>query len=259
MENNTIFSEKSQSQLYKSEDAHFWFKTRAKFIIDRLKHLGLLRKEYQVAEIGCGNGYTSSKLINHYSHYHALEGTESAIANMQLRLNEAGLDSKLYTLTVADLTKYEFNKSYDLVFAFDVLEHIDPKDLAITLKIIYQALSTNGKFVITVPAFNWLWTSIDVQAGHFQRFDRKSLEELLSTNGFKVNYYSYMFLAVLPFYILQRYLLNLKHGETAGDSHLEINPILNTVLHGLTMLDFMLVKLTCRLGLGSSLFCVASK
>ncbi len=259
MKNQTIFSEKSQTQLYKSEDSHFWFKTRAKFIISRLKHLGLLKKEYQVAEIGCGNGYTSSKLINYYSHYHALEGTEAAISNMQLRVNEANLDSKLYSLTVADLTKYKFEKEHDLIFAFDVLEHIHPSDLSSALKTIRDGLCNKGKFIITVPAFSWLWTSIDEEAGHFQRFDIASLTELLTTNGYTVNYYSYMFLTVLPFYILQRYILKLKHKKTVGASHLAINPILNTALELLAMIDLMLVRLTNRLGLGSSLFCVASK
>lgn len=255
----SVFSETSQAQLYQSEDKHFWFKTRAEFIINRLKNLGLLGAEYEVAEIGCGNGYTSSKLINYYSHYHAIEGTESAIQNMQERLNTVDISPSKYTLTVADITKYKFSKQYDLVFAFDVIEHIEPKELDLALKIIKENLSSNGKLVITVPAFQWLWTCIDEQAGHFRRFDNKSLEQVLTNNGFKIEYHSYMFLAVLPFYIAQRYLLLKQHGKSASDSHLEINPILNTILYGLTMLDFIILKVTKRLGLGSSLFCVASK
>ena len=263
MAEKTILSTDSQSKLFNSEDRHFWFKSRAEFIINRLKTFQLLNKEFNALEIGCGNGYTSSQLINSYSHYHALEGSQTAIENMQQRLLEANIKQEKYTLTVADLTEYKLApESYQLVLAFDVLEHIDPQELNKTLKSIHDSLSINGKIVITVPAFKWLWTNIDTLSGHYQRFDSKSMTQVLEANGFKVDYLSYIFMTVLPFYLAQRFMLNQKQDQlksNLAESHMSINPIINFILGNLTKINFIILSMLSFLPIGSSLFCIATK
>lgn len=259
MASTGIFSKEAQDHLFEREERHFWFRSRAEFIIGRLKHLGLLSKDHEVAEIGCGNGYTSSKLMNYYKHYCATEGSSEALRNMQARLNNLGIDTSLYTLKTIDLSKEDLGNKYDIVFAFDVLEHIPPDQLDIVLAKIYQSLKPEGNLVITVPAFMWLWTSIDDSAGHYQRFTRTSFAALATKHGFKINYSSYLFMAVLPFYIAQRYLLKLKHGAKAAEGHLEINPLINTILYTLCQLDALIISILGRLPVGSSLFSVISK
>lgn len=259
--NETIFSGEAQCKLFAAEEKHFWFNIRAKLIIDRLKDLKLLDKSFEVAEIGCGNGYTSTRLMPYFQHYHASEGSKEALANLEKRLQVHGLDDEKYTLSCIDLKQEKLKGEYDLLFAFDVIEHIAPKDLDAVLKSISSSIKSDGHFVLTVPAFSWLWSPVDDQSGHFQRFDIQSMTALLESAGFKVTYHSYLFFMVLPFYILQRALYQFMQPKDSSDEKnpLAINPVVNSVLYVLSKIDFVLLKIFGKLGLGSSLFCVARK
>ncbi len=249
----TIFSSEAQAKLFAAEDKHFWFRARAEFIIDKLKQFGLLDSSYKVAEIGCGNGYTSSQLIRHYAHYYAYEGSPKALEQMKCRLED--IDPSKYSLRVSDISQSQLEPNLDLVLALDVLEHIAPEDLPKVLEQIAKSLKSSGRLVLTVPAHMWLWSSVDEEAKHYQRFDIKSMRKLLEQNGFQIKYYSYLFLMVLPFYIAQRYLLQSR--EKISSSHLSINPILNLIFGLLSNLDLLASKLLGMLPLGSSLFCIA--
>lgn len=138
---------------------------------------------------------------------------------------------------------------------------IDRNDLDIVLKSISSSIKSDGHFVITVAAFSWLWSPVDDQSGHFQRFDVQSLTMLLEPAGFKFTYHSYLFFMVLPFYILQRALYQFMQPKDSNDEKdpLAINPVVNSILYVLSKIDFVLLKIFGKLGLGSSLFCVARK
>ena len=74
---------------------------------------------------------------------------------------------------------------------FDVLEHIeDDVDALVRLG---QMLAPGGKVYLTVPSHKWLWSSADVQAGHYRRYTRKQLSDVLTRAGFDVEFASYFF------------------------------------------------------------------
>jgi SAM-dependent methyltransferase len=79
--------------------------------------------------------------------------------------------------------------SYDLVYAINVLEHIE--DLNKSLAGIRTALKPGGRFFVFVPAFALLWTSLDDECGHIQRFTRSSLRKALTDAGFEIEQQRY--------------------------------------------------------------------
>ena len=83
------------------------------------------------------------------------------------------------------------DSSVDSIGLFDVLEHIeeDHKFLAIA----HNYMQQGGMLYITVPAHQYLWSWMDIQAGHFRRYSIASLTKLLEKNRFKLNYISYFF------------------------------------------------------------------
>lgn len=75
-------------------------------------------------------------------------------------------------------------RKYDYLFAFEVLEHI--KDDYKTLKEWSSLLKNNGKIIISVPAHPSKWSLSDTSVGHFRRYEKKGLEELLNKVNIKI-------------------------------------------------------------------------
>src|SRR3546814_10271932 len=71
-----------------------------------------------------------------------------------------------------------------MVCAFDVLEHIEDDRLAIQEWIRW--LAPNGKTILSVPAHRSRWGAGDVWAGHYRRYDRNDVEQLLVSCGMEV-------------------------------------------------------------------------
>lgn len=82
-------------------------------------------------------------------------------------------------------------KSFDLIFLWHVLEHMD--DLVRTLRRLCRSMTPEGSLIIAVPNFGSLearrfkksWFHIDAP-WHRYHFNEKSMEYLVSTNGLKI-------------------------------------------------------------------------
>ena len=84
----------------------------------------------------------------------------------------------------------------------DVLEHID--DDSGSLSAVRSLMSNNGVILITVPAFQWLWSEHDVVHHHRRRYSKENLKEKLDLCGFKVKYISYFNTLLFPFALAER-------------------------------------------------------
>lgn len=78
---------------------------------------------------------------------------------------------------------------FDTVFALNVVEHIEDQQQA--LLNAHTFLREGGRVVILVPAFKWLYNSFDKQLGHYRRYTKGSLQNLIRTTGFEVIYAQY--------------------------------------------------------------------
>jgi len=87
---------------------------------------------------------------------------------------------------------------------FDVLEHI--KDDAGTLATLARLIRPGGALYLSVPAYAWLWSDEDVEAGHARRYAVALLEERLSAAGFSISYATHMFGVLVPPVLLLRAL-----------------------------------------------------
>ena len=102
------------------------------------------------------------------------------------------------------------DKSFDIIYALNVLEHIDGDIDALAQ---WSAkLNTGGYILIYVPAFRMLFSSMDVKVGHFRRYRRKELTEKVLQAGFqpvgKVRYAD-----CLGFFAAWLYKLTDKSGD----------------------------------------------
>ena len=77
----------------------------------------------------------------------------------------------------------------DIIYSFNVLEHIED-DVKI-LQELYSKLHNNGKLILFLPAFNFLFTSMDKKTGHFRRYNKKEIRKKLNDCGFKIERIEY--------------------------------------------------------------------
>ena len=87
------------------------------------------------------------------------------------------------------LSKYD-NSKYDAVIYLDVLEHI--KDDRNEISSAYKRLKKEGYLIISVPAFQHLYTDYDKKIGHFRRYDKKLFKSIfkeLNLKNYKMTYF----------------------------------------------------------------------
>jgi len=146
-------------------------------------------------------------------------------------------------------------KPVDSVVMLDVLEHIE-KD-AEQVKKVWTALKKDGEFIFVVPAHPFLYGKRDEQMGHYRRYTKKSLQHLLTGNGFNIQYMRHWnVLGVLPYIVSEKILRRPLGSEFRGANKAGILAgIIQKGLH----LWFSQVENNIDFGFGLSIIGVAKK
>lgn len=136
-------------------------------------------------EVGAGTGYMTRKFLERGFHGTCYDlGSESRDI---LRRNLATYGDRMVVVDSLDALA---PGSFDYLFAFEVLEHIE--DDVGALAQWSRLLKPSGKFLMTVPAHMRKYGRADTAVGHVRRYERAQLDELLSRTGFEdvrmVNY-----------------------------------------------------------------------
>ncbi len=182
---------------------HFWIQRR--FEVTRVLAGGLISGAHQVAEIGCGHGLLQRQVEDAY-------GKQV----MGFDLNEFALKQNLSrtgTLCCYDICeqKPEFKRKFDLLFLFDVLEHI--ADEGRFLEAVAFHLAPGGHLIVNVPSGQWLYSAYDQAAGHQRRYAIKTLRESAQKANLTVKQWTYWGLPLLPTLMLRKLWLMGKHDE----------------------------------------------
>ena len=150
------------------ESTHWWFCARRFILKNILKKLEL-PKDAKILEIGCGTG-GNLDMLGRFGEVSALEMDENAISIASNKTNYAYNIKSGYCPQELPFEKNEF----DLICMFDVLEHIEAdKKSLFELK---KLLKEDGKMLITVPAYNWLFGSHDKFLHHKRRYSKTTLK-----------------------------------------------------------------------------------
>jgi len=228
------------------DDRHWWYRARRKILADLIRRDAQLPPDARILEIGCGTGHNLAMLAG-FGHVDGLELDDEARELSEKRLGRKIMRSPLPELSeVAD-------KSYDLIGAFDVIEHIDDDQAA--LAAIATKLKPGAKFVMTVPAHPWMWTAHDVANHHKRRYSKRALRALIDGSPMRLDRIGYFNSLLFPIAVVERTISKLR-GKDDGNVSLPPAP-LNATLEAVFAAERYLVG---RLPLppGLSLFAVAS-
>jgi SAM-dependent methyltransferase len=117
----------------------------------------------------------------------------------------------------------------DLVLLMDVLEHVDDDG-----QLLGEAVAQTrqgGRVLITVPAFQWLWSPHDEFLGHRRRYTLDQLHEVVEQQGLQIERSAYFFALTLPLAVATRMVARYLPGNSGPRSQLRRHhPVVNRLL-----------------------------
>jgi SAM-dependent methyltransferase len=163
--------------LSKLEPGNFWFGARNKLLIWALRRY--FPQASSFLEIGCGTGFVLAGIGTASPHL-ALYGSEVFAAGLAIAARRVPR-AELFQM---DARRIPFIGHFDVIGAFDVLEHITEDEQVLSQ--MRQAVRKGGGILITVPQHRFLWSQSDDYARHVRRYAREDLKKKAENAGFEV-------------------------------------------------------------------------
>ncbi|NIP38888.1 MAG: class I SAM-dependent methyltransferase [Candidatus Dadabacteria bacterium] len=156
-----------------------------------------------VVEVGAGIGTFSDFIIRNIAEPYSLSLYEPAANNFE-QLSEKYKHNPNLKL-IQGYFEYQSDNKFDTLIVNNVLEHIE--DDAGFIEDVYKSLISSGRLLIFVPALDFLYSDFDKSLGHFRRYSKDSLSELLNRSGFKIKVIRYFnMLGILSWYFVFKIL-----------------------------------------------------
>jgi SAM-dependent methyltransferase len=203
-------------------------------------------------EIGCGTGFV-------------LKGLREAFPQLRLTGGELYLEGLRYAsarlpeleLLQFDARRIPFDSAFDVIGAFDVLEHI-LEDQQV-LEEMRTAVRPGGGILITVPQHPWLWSSIDDYGDHKRRYRCGELRSKVARAGFKLSRVTSFMTLLLPAMAAVRLRGRLRPISLDPVRELVTPRHATPILERIMDLESALIARGADLPLGGSLLLVAKR
>jgi SAM-dependent methyltransferase len=230
-------------QTHRAEDRHWWYRGRRRVlerVIDDLR----LPARARILDAGCGSGRNMVELARHGS----VTGVELSETSVRLALARGAGE-----VIEGSVLQMGFDgDSFDLAVCLDVIEHLEC-DLD-ALRELRRVVAPGGSLLVTVPAYQWLWSGHDEINHHRRRYTRRSLQLAAEQAGWEQVRTTYFNSLLLPAAILLRVLDRLSRKTTESSLDLWVPPKpLNWLLERPLALEAALIGRGGRIPAGLSL------
>lgn len=222
--------------------SHWYYRSKAEAVRRYLRGISC----DTLLDVGAGSGYFARYLLSHSN----LRRAYCVDPNYEHEWQEVVCGKPLHFLRSTPAV------DADLVLLMDVLEHVDD-DAQLLRDYMRKSLPT-ATFLISVPAFAWLWSAHDVFLGHRRRYTLATLRSTVRTAGLEVSKGSYFYAAVFPIAVAVR-LARRKAAanETPRSDLRRHSALVNAILLGLCRIELTMMK--CNRLFGLSVFCLARR
>ncbi|MHB8532357.1 MAG: class I SAM-dependent methyltransferase [Solirubrobacteraceae bacterium] len=200
-------------QTHQAEDRHWWYRGR-RTVLHRVIDGLAVPAGARILDAGCGSGRNMIELASHGP----VTGIELSSASVELaRRRGAGevIEGSVLELPFAE-------DSFDLAVTLDVIEHLED-DLG-ALRELRRTVAPGGALLVTVPAYQWLWSGHDVINHHHRRYTRRSLQRVAEQAGWEQVRTTYFNSLLLPVAILLRVLDRFNKTPTESSLDLWVPP-----------------------------------
>lgn len=215
--------------LSESDVTNHWY-YEGKFLhVESLLH-GKTREK--LLDYGAGSGVFSKKLIN-------ANLVESSVCYDPFYEEDEKKDGKII------FKKKISNEEADSAIAIDVLEHVD-NDVEV-LNDITLNLKDGASLVVSVPAFNFLWSEHDDFLEHKRRYTVDSLKESLEKANLEIEKIGYVFPSLFLAAFVKRRLF--KEKKKGGSDLVKVNRVINKILLFFLKIEKLFIPISKLFGL----------
>lgn len=249
-EHSNGFKDEYFEQLANLEDRNYWFRSRSRIIIWSLSRYFPNAENF--FELGCGTGYVLSCIEQELRGLKLYGGeiSPTALGFASKRLSRA----ELFQI---DARKIPFNDEFDIIAAFDALEHIEDDEMV--LQQMHQAVRPNGGIILTVPHHPFLWSRTDDYASHVRRYTTHDLKTKVEKIGFEVLKITSFVSIIFPLMLISRFKKKRSSLEFDPMSEIQVKSFLNYILEKALNLELSIIRLGISFPIGGSLLLVARK
>jgi len=235
-------------QMAAVEDTHWWFVARRTIIKTILSTCVVLPEKAQILEAGCGTGGNLSMLTD-FGEVSAFEPDTEARKFAGLKGNH-----NIQAGYLPDKIPFGMGR-FDLVTAFDVLEHLE--DDKTCLLALGDHVRPGGWMVLTVPAFQFLWSKHDELHHHKKRYSKRKLLNVTQAAGFLPHFMSFFNTFLFPVAFVSRLAKKILNTQNTQEDKVPPAIINNILLRVFCMERFFIEHIPFPFGL--SLIMVAQK
>src|SRR6266542_1941700 len=234
------------------EDKHWWYVGRRRIIAaflgeicKQLTREGILRPH--ILDIGCGTG-GNLEMLSEFGEAEGVDVSTEALDFCRAR----GL--KRVKQGAAENLPYE-NESFDLVTGLDLVEHLD--DDVAGLREMRRVLGPDGRALLFVPAFMFLWGVQDDISHHRRRYTVPELKRRLGEAGLTVERVTYANMTFFTPILLGRFLMRVTGVRPASENNITIGALNGLLGRILGAESWWLRRMNFPFGV--SIVCVAKK
>jgi SAM-dependent methyltransferase len=237
-------------RLAELESGSFWFRSRNRLLCWALEHY--FPDATNFLEIGCGTGFVLAHIRKEFPQL-TVAGSEVFSKGLSFASERLpGVD-----LFQMDARQIPFESEFDVIGAFDVLEHI--RDDELVLSQMYRAVRQGGGILLTVPQHSFLWSKIDEYSRHIRRYSLSDLKAKVERAGFKTLRTTSFVSLLLPLMLIARLKQRLTNNELDPAAEFNLRIPGNFLLECIMNIERTMIRLGVAFPAGGSLLLVAKK
>lgn len=195
--------------MFEIEDAYWWYRGVRTLLTRWLAlYAPAGKSSAMILDVGCGTG-ANLKVLQNYGTAIGVDISEQALEFCRAR----GIPrDKTFQASAIDLPFAD--SRFDLAISFDVLCNI--ADDGCAFRQVARVLKPGSRFIVGLPAYQWLWGEHDVAVGHQRRYDARSVREKMTAAGFTIERLTYANALLLPIIAAMR--LTVRRAPANGDA-----------------------------------------
>jgi 2-polyprenyl-3-methyl-5-hydroxy-6-metoxy-1,4-benzoquinol methylase len=231
---------------YEQETEHWWFAARSRIVRRIIEQYGNLKPGDTILDIGCGTGAILKELSEKYNVV-GIDMSPLAVEYSKKR----GLEH-VYQMTAEEFPRDKFNVKAALLL--DVIEHIDD-DISV-LNAAREIVGPEGRVIITVPAYPWMWSAHDVLHHHKRRYTAESLRAALAKAGLEPVKFTFYNTLLFPLAAAKKFMDRKKEASVSSTKLDKPSPLVNALFKAVFSSERSIVP-NVDLPFGVSLLAVA--
>lgn len=235
-------------KMYELEDGHWWYIAKRRITLAMARpHL---HKKARVLDVGCGTGVIMDAFAKEAGFVEGIDFSKEALKFCRKR--------GLKKVFVADLEKPLPKRlgTYDVIVATDIVEHLR-NDVG-ALKRLQALLKPDGVIIVSVPAYQWMWSAHDVALHHYRRYTLPRLRQVMKKAGYEPLRLTYTNFFIFPITAIIRLVKRFLGADSGTDDGIVRFGVIAKILLGMYRVEEFLLRFI-RLPFGVSVLCVARK